>query len=91
MKAGLEAGLHHDRRTGQAVAELERELGRKAQPFSLELVVLPEYFGILGMRDTDKVGVREADGDDRPRLVVREEVDGVAGPRRAGRRRRWPW
>jgi nitrilase len=26
------------------------------------LLVLPEYFGILGMRDTDKLAVREADG-----------------------------
>ena len=26
------------------------------------LVVLPEYFGILGMKDTDKVAVRESDG-----------------------------
>jgi hypothetical protein len=38
MKAGLEAGLHHDARTGEVVAELERELGRKARPFSLDLV-----------------------------------------------------
>jgi len=28
-----------------------------------ELVALPEYFCILGMRDTDKVDVREAEGD----------------------------
>jgi hypothetical protein len=41
LKAGLEAGLHHDARTGQAVAGLERELGRKARPFSLDLVLLP--------------------------------------------------
>ena len=27
------------------------------------LVVLPEYFGIFGLRATDKVAVREADGD----------------------------
>jgi nitrilase len=27
------------------------------------LVVLPEYFGIFGLRATDKVSVREADGD----------------------------
>jgi NAD(P)-dependent dehydrogenase (short-subunit alcohol dehydrogenase family) len=40
-KAGLEASLHHDRRTGQVVAELERELGRKARPCSLDLVLLP--------------------------------------------------
>jgi len=41
LEAGLEAGLHHDARTGQVVAELERELGRKARPFSLDLVLLP--------------------------------------------------
>jgi deaminated glutathione amidase len=27
------------------------------------IVVLPEYFAIMGMRDTDKVGVAERDGD----------------------------
>jgi hypothetical protein len=41
MEAGLEAGLHLDRRTHQVVAELERELGRKARPFSLDFVLLP--------------------------------------------------
>ncbi len=41
MKAGLEAGLHRDARTGRVVAELERELGRKARPFSLDFVLLP--------------------------------------------------
>ena len=41
VEAGLEAGLHLDRRTGQVVAELERELGRKARPFSLDFVLLP--------------------------------------------------
>src|SRR5207253_6695502 len=40
-KAGLDAGLYRDARTGQAVADLERELGRKARPFSLDLVLLP--------------------------------------------------
>ena len=41
MKAGLEAGPHGGARTGQVVADLERELGRKARPFSLDLVLLP--------------------------------------------------
>jgi hypothetical protein len=41
MEAGLEAGLHERARIGQVVAELERELGRKARPFSLEFVLLP--------------------------------------------------
>jgi hypothetical protein len=41
MTAGLEAGLHGDARIGQVVAELERELGRKARPFSLDFVLLP--------------------------------------------------
>jgi len=41
MNAGLEAGAHRDMRTGRVVAQLERELGRKARPFSLEFVLLP--------------------------------------------------
>jgi len=41
MQAGLEAGLYHDRRTGQVVAGLERELGRAARPFSVDFVLLP--------------------------------------------------
>jgi hypothetical protein len=41
MEAGLEAGLHRDARDGQVVAGRERELGRKARPFSLDLVLLP--------------------------------------------------
>jgi hypothetical protein len=40
MKAGLEVGLHGDARIGQVVAELERELGRRARPFSLDFVLL---------------------------------------------------
>ncbi len=28
-----------------------------------QLVALPEYFGIMGMKDTDKVAVRESEGD----------------------------
>lgn len=28
-----------------------------------QLVALPEYFGIMGMKDTDKVAVREVEGD----------------------------
>jgi nitrilase len=28
-----------------------------------DLVALPEYFGIMGLKDTDKVDVREAEGD----------------------------
>jgi hypothetical protein len=69
MKAGLEAGLHLDRRTGQAVAELERELGRKARPFSLDLVLLP-------VRDEQ---VRPAGAD---RYLVPERV--YDGPRWPG-------
>jgi hypothetical protein len=41
MTAGLEAGLHGDARIGQVVAGLERELGRKTRPFSLDFVLLP--------------------------------------------------
>ena len=69
MMAGLEAGLHLDRRTGQAVAELERELGRKARPFSLDFVLLP-------VRDEE---VRSAGTD---RYLVPERV--YDGPRWPG-------
>ena len=34
----------------------------QAAMLGARLVVLPEYFGILGMKDTDKVAVRESDG-----------------------------
>ena len=68
MKAGLEAGLHRDRRTGQVVAELERELGRKVRRFSLDLVLLP-------VRDEQ---VRPAGAD---RYLVPERVyDGPLWP-----------
>jgi hypothetical protein len=39
--AGLEAGLHRDLRLTAVVTELERELGRKARPFSVDLLLLP--------------------------------------------------
>ena len=41
MKAGLAVGGRGDARTGQVVADLERELGREARPFSLDFVLLP--------------------------------------------------
>jgi hypothetical protein len=41
MKAGVETGPGGDARIGQVVAGLERELGRQARPFSLDLVLLP--------------------------------------------------
>ena len=34
----------------------------QAAALGAKLVVLPEYFGIMGMQDTDKVAVRESDG-----------------------------
>ena len=34
----------------------------QAAMLGARLVVLPEYFGILGMKDTDKVAVRESEG-----------------------------
>lgn len=40
-EAWIRAGPHRDLRTTAAVAELERELGRKARPFSMELLLLP--------------------------------------------------
>ena len=48
------------------VAENLAEAGRLieiAAARGADLVALPEYFGILGMKDTDKVDVREPDGD----------------------------
>jgi hypothetical protein len=58
-KAGLEAGLHHNRRTGQVVAELERELGRKARPFSLDFVLLPVRDEQVRLAGTDRYLVPE--------------------------------
>jgi hypothetical protein len=67
--AGLEAGLHHNALIGQVVAGLERELGRKARPFSLDFVLLP-------VRDEQ---VRSAGAD---RYLVPERV--YDGPRWPG-------
>jgi nitrilase len=39
------------------------ELIAQAAVQGARLVALPEYFGILGMKDTDKVAARERDGD----------------------------
>ena len=67
-KAGLAAGLHHNAPIGQVVAGLERELGRKARPFSLDFVLLP-------VRDEQ---VRPAGAD---RYLVPERVyDGPQWP-----------
>lgn len=39
------------------------ELIAEAAAGGAQLVALPEYFGIMGMKDTDKVDARERDGD----------------------------
>ncbi len=39
--AGLEAGLHLDMRPTRVVTELERDLGRKARPFSVDFMLVP--------------------------------------------------
>jgi nitrilase len=39
------------------------ELIAEAAAGAAQLVALPEYFGIMGMKDTDKVAARERDGD----------------------------
>jgi hypothetical protein len=39
--AGLKAGLHRDMRPTVVVTDLERELGRQARPFSVDLLLLP--------------------------------------------------
>lgn len=41
QRAGLEAGAHLGMRANRVVAEMERELGRKARPFSVDFVLLP--------------------------------------------------
>ena len=52
--------------SGPVVADNLLEAGRLiaiAVTRGAQLVALPEYFGIMGMKDTDKVDVREAAGD----------------------------
>lgn len=50
--------------TPEVVENLQQaaELLAQAQAQGAELALLPEYFCILGMRDTDKLGVAEPDG-----------------------------
>ncbi len=43
--------------------DLARDLVAAAADAGAKLVLLPEYFGILGARATDKVRARERDGD----------------------------
>ena len=43
---------------------------RRAAAEGARLVVLPEYFGIFGARATDKLAVREADGDGRQQAFL---------------------
>jgi nitrilase len=47
---------------GENLRAIEPLVGEAASQ-GAQLVLLPEYFGILGARATDKVAVREADGD----------------------------
>jgi deaminated glutathione amidase len=49
-------------RVADNLAEAGRLIARAADE-GAQLVSLPEYFGIMGMKDTDKVAVREAEGD----------------------------
>ena len=48
-------------RVADNLAEAGRLLAEAAKR-GATLAVLPEYFCIMGMKDTDKVGVREPDG-----------------------------
>jgi nitrilase len=43
------------------LSEAERLIGQAAEA-GAKLVALPEYFAIMGMKDTDKVAVREVEG-----------------------------
>ncbi len=52
------SGANVDENLAQAGRLIEQAAARGAQ-----LVALPEYFCIMGMKDTDKVAVREAEGD----------------------------
>jgi len=51
-----------------------RPLIAQAAGEGARLVVLPEYFGLLGARATDKLAVREADGDGVQQAFLREEA-----------------
>ena len=48
-------------RVADNLAEAGRLLAEAAQR-GVKLAVLPEYFCMMGMKDTDKVAVREPDG-----------------------------
>src|SRR5881394_3626064 len=52
--------------SGPHVAANLQEAGRLielAAATGARIIALPEYFAIMGMKDTDKVAVREKDGD----------------------------
>ncbi len=49
-------------RVADNLAEAARLIALAADQ-GAQLVALPEYFGIMGMKDTDKVAVREIEGD----------------------------
>jgi nitrilase len=49
-------------RVGDNIATAGRLIAQAAA-LGAKLVVLPEYFGIMGMKDTDKVAMRESDGE----------------------------
>jgi hypothetical protein len=70
-QAGLEAGLYRNARTGQVVAELERELRRKARPFSLDFVLLPVRDEQVRLAGADRYLVPERvhDGPQWPGLL----------------------
>ena len=61
---------------GDVTANLDaaRPLIEEAVASGARLVVLPEYFGIFGARATDKVAVREADGDGAQQAFLASEA-----------------
>jgi nitrilase len=61
--------------------ELAASLIKEASDSSSKLVVLPEYFCLMGLKDTDKVNVREAVGSgpiqERLAAIAQEKIIGV--------------
>src|SRR5512146_1355040 len=63
--------------SGPHVAGNLQEAGRLvelAAATGARIIALPEYFAIMGMKDTDKVGAREKDGDGPIQAFLSEQA-----------------